>query len=112
MKKTVILVAAVILCFGFTMMAQAEDGSWTGYLSDENCAKDFAKSSSGEHAACATSCVKRGAHWALSLEDSLYVLDIDAETAEAHAGHHVTIKGTMDGETKVIKVSNLEMVKH
>ena len=110
MKKWLALLAIAFLCLGAGALAQAEEGSWTGYLSDASCAKDYAKSSK-DHAGCAKGCVKRGEQWALAMEDGLHILEIDAETADAHAGHHVVIKGTLDEETNTIKVSSLEMAK-
>src|SRR2546422_100741 len=41
-------------------------------------------------------------------DKKVYVLD-PQDKAAAHAGHHVTVKGTVDGDT--IKVSSIEMAK-
>ena len=108
MKKTLalIVIAIVGLCFA----AQADEGSWTGYLSDAACAKDYEKASK-DHTGCSKGCVKRGDSWALAMKDGFHVLDIDAKTADTHAGHHVVIKGTLDKESNTIKVSSLEMAK-
>jgi opacity protein-like surface antigen len=110
MKKILILMVIAILSVCFAAVSQAEDDSWTGYLSDAACAKDFEKASM-DHTACAKGCVKRGDSWALAMKESFHVLEIDADTADAHAGHHVMIKGTLDKDTNTIKVSSLEMVK-
>ena len=51
MKKTLAFLVIAVACIGFVAVAQAEDGSWTGYLSDAACAKDYEKASA-DHAAC------------------------------------------------------------
>ena len=45
------------------------------------------------------------------MKDGFHVLEIDGETAEPHAGHHVVIKGSLDKESNTIKVTSLEMAK-
>ena len=110
MKKTLTLLVIAIVCVCFAAVSQAEEGSWTGFLSDAACAKDYAKASA-DHTACAKGCVKKGGSWALAMKESFHVLEIAAETADTHAGHHVLIKGTLDKETNTIKVSSLKMVK-
>ena len=110
MKKTLALLVIAILCVCFAGISQAEEGSWTGYLSDAACAKDYAKASK-DHTACSKGCVKRGDSWALAMKDGFHVLEIDAKTADSHAGHHVVIKGALDKESNTIKVSSLEMAK-
>jgi len=110
MKRILGVLTITFACVGFAAFSQAEESSWTGYLSDASCAKNYEKSSA-DHAACAKACVKRGGDWALAMKEAFHVLDIDAETADAHAGHHVVIKGTLDEETNTIKVSSLEMAK-
>ena len=79
-----------------------------GYISDSSCAKDYAKSSSDKHVACAKSCISKGGKWALSMKDSNVLLDIDKDTAEKHLGHMVTVKGTLNKETNTVKVSSVE----
>ena len=110
MKKILTLLAIAIIGVCFAAVSQAEDGSWTGYLSDAACAKDFEKASK-DHTACSKGCVKRGGSWALAMKESFHVLEIDADTADKHAGHHVVIEGTLDMDTNTIKVSSLKMAK-
>jgi hypothetical protein len=111
MKKTLALLVLAIVCVCFAGVSQAEDGNWTGFLSDAACAKDYEKASSGDHTACVKGCVKRGDGWALAMKESFHLLEIDAETADMHAGHHVVIKGMLNEESNTIKVSSLEMVE-
>jgi len=65
------------------------DGSWTGYISDSLCG---AKGANEKHADCATK----------------YNIDAQDKVAE-HAGHHVTVKGSVDGDD--LKLTSLEMAK-
>ena len=92
---------AAVLTFG-------GDGSWTGYISDSACG---AKGSNESHAACATKCVKeKGAKYVFVNDGDHKVYNIDAQDKVAgHAGHHVTVKGSVDGDN--LKLSSLEMAK-
>ena len=92
---------AAVLTFG-------GDGSWTGYISDSACG---AKGSSESHAACATKCVKeKGAKYVFVNDADHKVYAIDAQDkVSAHAGHHVTVTGSVDGDS--MKVASVEMAK-
>jgi hypothetical protein len=75
------VMAATLFAAALTMAA---DGIWTGYISDSKCGVKGANDKAGE---CTTKCVQ--------------------DKVAAHAGHHVTVKGTVDGET--LKLESLEM---
>jgi hypothetical protein len=62
-----------------------------------------------KHAECATKCVKeKGAKYVFVNEADKKVYAIDAqEKVAAHAGHHVTVKGTVDGDN--LKLSSIDM---
>ena len=109
MKKTFALVLATFLLLLFAGFTFAEEGSWSGYISDEACAKDYAKASAEKHVACANGCVSKGGKWALAMKDGMVVLDIEKETAEKNLGHPVTVKGTLDKASNTVKVSSVEM---
>jgi len=112
MKKLVtrILVAALLVTVA-TFAVAADMGTWTGWITDTNCA---AKGATASHAECATKCVKeKGAKWALynSADKTTWVLS-DQDAAAKMVGHgEVTVKGTADAATKTIKVSSMEMAK-
>ena len=99
----------VALTTAFVAFAAADhhETNWKGWLADENCAKDYSKSSSPGHAGCATSCVKGGAKWALSTPDGHFILDLGASKATKHVGHEVFVKGKLNKESKTIKVSSI-----
>jgi len=110
MKKLVarILVLAFVAGFGFAALATAEDGTWTGWVTDDHCAAAGAKAA---HKDCAEKCVKeKGAKWALynTADKSTYILTGDDAMMTRMAGVEVAVKGTMDKEKKTIKVTSME----
>ena len=93
MKRIFFLAVLAILLIGFSNPGMAyEKGSWTGWIADSNCAKDHERAADAAHAACAKSCVRRGAGWALSTPDGHILLEIEPDKAEEHLGHQVLIK--------------------
>lgn len=98
-----VAVAATLFAGALTMAA---DGSWTGYISDSQCGVKGANDKAGE---CTTKCVKEhGAKYVFvnDADKKVYVIDAQDKVA-AHAGHHVTVKGSVDGET--LKLSSIDM---
>lgn len=112
MKKSLALVVATLVLLALSGISFAEDGSWMGYISDEACAKDYAKASVEKHVACAKGCIAKGGKWALAMKDGLVILDVNKDTAEKHLGHMVTVKGSLDKSTNTVKVSSVEMSQH
>jgi hypothetical protein len=65
-----------------------------------------AKEGQGE---CTTKCVKEhGAKYVFvnDADKKVYVIDAQDKVA-SHAGHHVTVKGSVDGET--LKLTSIDM---
>jgi hypothetical protein len=100
--KFAAVMAATLFAAALTMAA---DGTWTGYISDSKCGAKGANDKAGE---CTTRCVKGGAKYVFvdDADKKVYVVDAQDKVA-AHAGHHVTVKGTVDGET--LKLESIEM---
>ena len=86
-------------------MTMAADGTWTGYITDSKCGAKAAHEGSRE---CTISCVKGGAKYVFvnDADKKVYVVDAQNKVAD-HAGHHVTVKGTVDGDT--LKLESIEM---
>jgi hypothetical protein len=87
-------------------LAMASDGSWTGWISDSQCGVKGANDKAGE---CTTKCVKEhGAKYVFvnDADKKVYVID-DQDKVAAHAGHHVTVKGSVDGDN--LKLSSIDM---
>jgi hypothetical protein len=87
-------------------LAMAAEGSWTGYISDSQCGVKGANDKAGE---CTTKCVKeKGAKYVFVNDADKKVYAIDAQDkAAAHAGHHVTVKGSVDGDN--LKLASIDM---
>ncbi len=101
--RLAVAMAATLFAGALTMAA---DGSWTGWISDSQCKANGAKEAQGE---CTTKCVKEhGAKYVFvnDADKKVYVVDAQDKVA-AHAGHHVTVKGTVDGET--LKLTSIDM---
>jgi len=94
----------VLAVFAFcAISAMAAD--WTGTIIDEKCST--IKDMKG-NAECAAKCLKGGeAAVLLTDEDKIYKI-ADQDKVVAHAGHKVTISGTLDGDT--IKVDSVKML--
>ena len=96
---------------GLTLCAAAltfgADSSWTGYISDSNCG---AKGANEKHAQCAAKCADKGAKYVFvnDADHKVYAIDAQDKVA-AHAGHHVTVTGSVDGDS--MKVASVAMAK-
>ncbi len=109
LKRLLICAFAIVFVAALTVSAdKGKEGSWTGWVTDSHCAaKD---KYDAKHASCGESCVKdHGAKWVLytPADKKAYTLD-PQDKATGHAGHHVKVTGTVEGDT--IKVKSLEMV--
>ncbi|MYB31511.1 MAG: hypothetical protein F4Y20_03005 [Acidobacteria bacterium] len=108
MKKLLIL---ALVLFASVAFAAAEDMTFKGWVSDEACAKDFAKAGNAEHKGCATGCLSRGGGVALVSESGFHLLDITNEKAIENLGMEVTVMGTLDEATNTIKVPSIAASK-
>jgi hypothetical protein len=102
------LAAGLALTLCAAALVFAADGSWTGYISDSMCG---AKGANEKHTDCAAKCVKEhGAKYVFVNDADKKVYAIDAQDkVAAHAGHHVTVKGSVDGDN--LKLTAIEMAK-
>src|SRR5436305_13982137 len=98
--------AGAVLTLCAAALTLGADGSWTGYISDSACGVKGAKEDQAE---CTTKCVKEhGAKYVFvnDADKKVYAID-DQDKVAAHAGHHVTVKGKVEGDT--LKLSSIEM---
>jgi hypothetical protein len=108
-KRMMLATVAMVFAMGLSVAGQdsaAKSGSWTGVVTNDMCG---AKDATAAKAECTTKCVKsHGAKYALYNEANkkVYILD-PQDKADGHAGHEVTVKGTLDGDT--IHVTSLTM---
>ena len=89
-------------------IASPAEVSWTGWISDDMCGTQGAHDGAAE---CTTKCVKEhGAKYVFVNDSDKKVYAIDAQDKVApHAGHHVTVKGSVDGSA--LKLTSVEMAK-
>jgi len=110
MKK--LLGTALAVLFGAAISYGAEK-SWKGTISDSMCGASH--KSAIEHAGkkmtdreCTEACIKEGAKYVFASGGKVYTIENqDYAGLAEHAGHHVTLKGEMTGDT--IKVSSISM---
>lgn len=110
-KRLIFAVLVLVLVAGISLAGEKEKAGkeFIGWVSDTHCAAKGDKGANDKHGGCATSCVKnRGAKYALVTpsDGKVYTLD-PQDTVAAHAGHHVKVTGTVEGDT--LKVESIEM---
>jgi hypothetical protein len=108
-KRTMLAMVAVVFAVGVSAAGQdsaAKSGSWSGVITNNMCG---AKDATAAKAECTSKCVKsHGAKYALydEADKKVYILE-PQDKADGHAGHDVTVKGTLDGDA--IHVTSLTM---
>ncbi len=114
MKKLLVVVA--FLAVGSTM---AFAGQWSGYISDEMCAKSGSKAAKASEwispkafPSCAEKCVREGSPVVFVTEDNK-ILKFDSDSlkkAQPHVGQRVKLEGTLEnGTLKISKISPIPM---
>ncbi|MBM3442448.1 MAG: hypothetical protein FJX89_07075 [Bacteroidetes bacterium] len=82
------------------LASQASDkGTWTGYITDEQCGVKSAKEG---HEECAKKCIASGKTTVLVVGDKMYKIS-DPKKVEAFIGQKVSIKGKMNGDVVYVK---------
>ena len=101
------LAVAMVVVLLVSAVTIASEGSWTGYIADSKCGAKAAHEGARE---CTVKCVKEGAKYVFVNDADKKVYDIaDQDKVADHAGHHVTLKGSLEGDT--MKVTSVEMAK-
>ena len=77
---------------------------FSGTIMDAKCSTNKAMR---ENAACAARCIKGGDSAVLVTDEGKIYKIADQDKVVAHAGHKVTITGTLDGDT--LKVDSVKM---
>ncbi len=106
-----LLILALLLFASVAFAGATEDMTFTGWVADEACAKDFAKAGNAEHKGCATGCLNNGGNVALASPDGFHLLNITGEKALEHLGMEVTVMGTLDEASNTIKVTSIKASK-
>lgn len=98
---------ATILALLVSAVTIASEGSWTGYITDSKCGAKAAHEGARE---CTVKCIKEGAKYVFVNDADKKVYSIvDQDKVADHAGHHVTVKGSLEGDT--MKVTSVEMAQ-
>jgi ribosomal protein L14E/L6E/L27E len=108
MKKLMLLLAAMCLAVLCVTTVWAADDTLSGWVSDTKCG---AKGTSEKHADCAKKCIGAGAKMALVTDSDKNVLTVDnPESLTGHEGHHVSVKGTVSGDSIKVDPGSVKMV--
>jgi hypothetical protein len=102
--KFATITAAILFTAAFSMAAGS---SWTGWISDSQCGAKAAHAGARE---CTIKCVKEHGAKYVFVNDSdkkVYVVS-DQNIVAEHAGHHVTVEGTLKGDS--LEVTSIKMV--
>src|SRR6266436_1334199 len=97
---SILVVALFVSAFAF-----AGDASLTGYITDSKCGAKAAHEGAAE---CTVKCVKEGAKYVFvdDADKKVYAI-ADQDKVAAHAGHHVTVKGSVEGDT--LSIASIDM---
>jgi hypothetical protein len=104
MKKILVALSLVALV-ATPVLAEKTKGEWTGFVTDTHCGE---KGASKDHTAgCVEKCMKAGSKAQLWLEKDKKAVDLDSfDKVKELVGQKVTVKGTLDSETKTITVDS------
>ena len=107
-RKTAVFLATAALVLT-TLGAAQDTQSFTGVISDDQCARDHASMRMGPtDAECTRICiVAHGAAYVLVDGAEVYALS-DQKAPEAFAGQKVIVTGTLDPRTKTIRVASIK----
>ena len=103
MKKLGSILVVFAFLVGFSFADSTKSQTIAGWITDAKCAPKVG----GD---CAKKCIEKGEKAVLVSDSDKKVLSIDNQDAvKEHAGHHVSVTGTVTGDTiHVDKVAMLE----
>jgi hypothetical protein len=109
MRKVLVLCLAICFVLALTAIAADDMGKSTtvnGWVTDAKCG---AKMASAAGAACAQKCAAAGEKMVIVTDGDQKVLTVDNQDAlKGHAGHHVSVTGTMSANS--IHVGSVKML--
>jgi hypothetical protein len=92
------------LLFAGALIAGA--ATFSGVITDTMCGKSHAMMGVKPDSKCVLDCVKQGSKFALYDGKEVYVLS-DQQTPAKFAGQKVTVTGTLNATTKILKVDSI-----
>lgn len=103
-----IVVLTALFVFPAFSSDKTKPATWSGTISDSNCGAKHA--SDANPAACARSCIQKGASYALVSGENVYILKGgDNAALDKLIGEKATVAGSLDGNT--IEVSSVQPAK-
>ncbi len=94
MRKVLSVVACIAL---LSALALAASSTMTGYVVDEKCGAKGAHAGAED---CAKKCAAAGSPMVFVNDQDHSVLKLDnPEAVKGHEGHHVSVKGSVKGDT-------------
>jgi hypothetical protein len=98
--KRIVASLAITFCMAVAVMASPKEGSWTA-VSDAKCGAKV-------DAACAKKCADAGEAQVFVNDTDKSVVKVSNQDAlKGHEGHHVEIKGGVEGDTLTVASVNL-----
>lgn len=108
MKKLILFSAALCLALLCATALWAADDTVSGWVSDTKCG---AKGTSEAHASCTKKCIAAGEKMALVTDSDKKVLTVEnPDSLTGHEGHHVSVKGTVSGDSIKVDPGSVKMV--
>jgi len=103
--RRLIAVTVLSMLLGPTLVMAAATKTWTGYVTDTHCGK---KGAAADHTVgCVEKCMKAGSKAQIMNDADGTIYDLDSfDKVKPLMGSKVTVKGTLDGKTNVIKVES------
>ena len=103
--KKILAALSLAALVAVPVVADQAKGEWTGYITDTHCAE---KGAGKDHTVgCVEKCMKAGSKAQIWDADKKVGYDLDSfDKVKGLVGQKVTVKGTMDSETKTIKVES------
>jgi hypothetical protein len=110
MKKILAALSLVALVALPVAGGDVVKGEWTGYITDTHCGE---KGAGKDHTAgCVEKCMKAGSKAQLWNAEKKEAIDLDSfDKVKGLVGQKVTLKGTLDSQTGVIKVESAAAAK-
>ena len=104
MRVRLTIPLVLLLCSASLGLARGEN-SWTGYITDSKCGAKAAHEGARD---CTVKCIQAGSQYVFvnDADKKVYAIDQQDKVAD-HAGHHVTVKGTLAGDK--LKLTSIDM---
>jgi hypothetical protein len=106
-----LLMLALCLTFAILVSAQAKKGAWTGWVSDDYCARTYSLKHDPKYGhTCAKQCLDAGSKMVFVRDEDEAILQVANPAAlKEFADEHIRVTGTVDNG--VLTVTSAAQVK-